>query len=730
MCPATLHIGLAKFSKASRQQKELGQYWGPDHVPAEFLAALKENLKPCLDDRLLKSMFSDKMDEQLKALQTWKVLADGHLDNFEEITDLVLKWLTWVFFMTNIQVLKLALEVLGDILQGFTSQDRQLTDREAQILLPNLLERSGHNNSSIRDMMCAALRQALPTYSRIRTIPMSVHALGSKSKRTAAAAMRFISSSLDRQLVVHLVKTPKELDAMLKLTIDKDADVRKAAQQTVSLLSLHVDSAEAFVRICERLPDQAAKQAVRQAAARLESTVALSAADQGGEGEKSFVMLDCSAEASIGSSGAGGRASVSRVLRQPTPSKASSTRQQSPGFRPASTSPGGSKPRALSAPRTCGGAWKLEASSSMALEAGKTRTASPLRKGDGPKVVAPASVEQAFEQPSVAASVDTTASLTDLALQMGSCSREEFKDVCGAMDARTKQVGKTDFVREAPALGQALLDGLKSYFGSHACAVRCRPLMDLLAEMCGIKDFVRALPDDLSRSLLRELLKHLHCNGWTAIVDDGPQLLRKTNLACVVLLNSMSKPIACGHLLDLGMRESEVVGGSLVGKCLKKLYKNMSSNSETLEKILTVALEFCRKARGKQSLVQPGSSAEKDLRLMVAHARELAASVRRAYPELAESWRVARVAEVEEKDQEVIEELLGTTESSCLTPAKSRDSSLTGGRQSLASLNDCLLEAGPQSTREEFAGAGEGPAGSSSEAPQAPESAPGLQEVQ
>jgi len=477
---------------------------------------------------------------------------------------------------------------------------------------------------------------------------------------------------------------------------------------------LHLDSAEAFTRICERLPDPAAKQAVRQAAARLASTAALLPAEHGGEGEKSFVMMDCIAEASFASSGTGSRVSVSRVLRQPTPTKPSSTRLQSPRVRANSGSPVGPRPRVPSAHR---------ASSSAAEVPSKSRLASPLRRPDAPKTVhgpktVPAPLEPAPEQPPAAATADVVESLTGLTREMRSCGREQYKAACGAVARHAKQVGKTELCRSSSELGQALLDGLKSYFGSHACTVRCWPLIDLLAELCGLSDFVRALPDNVSRSLLRELLKNLYNNRWTEKIDDGKKLLESTNLACVTLLKSMSKPTACSLLLDLGMREAEVVSGTLVGKCLKKMYTRMSSSSETLEKLLNVSFEFALKARGKISLAQPGSSADKDTRLMVGHARELAASVRRQCPELAESWRVAKVGELDEKDVELIEDLLGATESSCLTPAKSRDSSLTGGRQSIASLDECLLEAGPQIARE---------------APQAPEVAQvalGSQEAQ
>jgi len=132
-------------TKQARQLREKAQRWGPDQISAEHVTALRECWRPCVDDRLCQEMFSEKMEEQLHALQTWKLNALKHLSSLEEVMDMVLKWLTWTLTNPNTQIWKLTLDILNGLLHGMATSEYQLTDREAQILIPNIVERSGHN---------------------------------------------------------------------------------------------------------------------------------------------------------------------------------------------------------------------------------------------------------------------------------------------------------------------------------------------------------------------------------------------------------------------------------------------------------------------------------------------------------------------------------------------------------------------------------------------------------
>merc|ERR1719336_1702391 len=99
------------------------------------------------------------MDEQILALQNWKHQISEDFDSIPKILDMILKWLMWMLFNTNTQIWKHVLDILNVLLDRLVGADIQLTEREAQILVPNVLEKSGHNITSIRESMMSILKQ-------------------------------------------------------------------------------------------------------------------------------------------------------------------------------------------------------------------------------------------------------------------------------------------------------------------------------------------------------------------------------------------------------------------------------------------------------------------------------------------------------------------------------------------------------------------------------------------
>ena len=76
---------------------------------------------------------------------------------------------------------------------------------------------------------------------RLRMLPMLLNGLSSKSKRSAACAMRAIGDLLDRQTALALLRSQKDLAQVLNHTVDKDPELRRSAVHTTALLSLHLD---------------------------------------------------------------------------------------------------------------------------------------------------------------------------------------------------------------------------------------------------------------------------------------------------------------------------------------------------------------------------------------------------------------------------------------------------------------------------------------------------------
>ena len=136
-------------------------------------------------------------------LQVWKLVLDvltTLLQNLERALEC-----RWTFTSTRHTAESTSL--FSSWIADMPGMDVQLTDRETQILVPNIVERSGHNILVIRESMQELLRpELLPmkqpvlsanfhslairprricasVASRGRVLPMLLHGLTSKSKR-------------------------------------------------------------------------------------------------------------------------------------------------------------------------------------------------------------------------------------------------------------------------------------------------------------------------------------------------------------------------------------------------------------------------------------------------------------------------------------------------------------------------------------------------------------------
>lgn len=264
---AGFRVEFPKVSKQVRQQRDRCQRWGPEPIGAEYLSALKENWKVCVPERFYTGMFSDRMEDQLPALQSWRAQVTELSDGLFETLDMFLKWLTWMLLNTNTQVWRLTMEVISCLLERLASEGVQLSEREVQILLPNILERSGHNMPALREFMEGILKRSLPLYPRLKMLPMVLHATLSKNKRSAVVALRFLAEMLDRQIAAVLAKSQKEPSVLSKLMDDKDGDVRRTALHAVACLSQYLDG-EVFERMLSAFP-KLLQTPVRAAASRM-----------------------------------------------------------------------------------------------------------------------------------------------------------------------------------------------------------------------------------------------------------------------------------------------------------------------------------------------------------------------------------------------------------------------------------------------------------------------------
>eukprot|EP00929_Paragymnodinium_shiwhaense_P046934 TRINITY_DN23854_c0_g2_i2.p1 TRINITY_DN23854_c0_g2~~TRINITY_DN23854_c0_g2_i2.p1 ORF type:complete len:1766 (+),score=482.27 TRINITY_DN23854_c0_g2_i2:61-5298(+) len=593
-----------RLVKAQRQLKERCDYWGPEPIPGEQLAVLKESWQMCVHEGLWRGMFSSKMDDQLKALLLWKNQVQSSFESLAEVLDMMLKWLTWMLFNTNTQIWKQVIEILGGIFSGLAGLGMQLTDREAQILLPNLLEKAGHNIASIRESMCDLLRAALTVYNGLKALPMVIHGLTSKNKRNVACGLRGIGGAMDRQVAAALQRSQKDMRALMGLTSDKDAEVRKLAGQVLATFAMHADP-HFWDRMFKTLPTTA-QTVVRNSTPMVQPTTRPPVPQLA----QSAPQAPAAAPMTPGRAGGAplretsplrrGRLSMSSAALPPATSDqpaaviAPSQKALEPAdvtfAAPPSTATGISPLKSRVRPAS-----PLNTTRSLAGRLSRVTTAPAeddvasacslqstaiLRQEASTATPAPV-VRTPSEVSSVTSSSATTSPALVLAQQLLHCKADDFSTHCKALVAHARRMTPS----EAPVVAETLTAAMRMYFGHDACLDRCWPLADLVDEFCASRECIRPLSTELYKGMLRELMRNLHSNGWTGRLEAGDALLKKLNLSCVLLLQSIPRQTSTNLLLTLGSDESEVVGSALCVKCLKKVARTMTSGRSSDQEV-------------------------------------------------------------------------------------------------------------------------------------------------
>jgi len=546
-----------------RQQRERAQFWGPEQLAAEFVTSMKEAWRPCVEEQLWKHMFSQKMEEQLNALQQWMYQVQADIDSIDEVMDMVLKWLTWLLFNANTQVWKMTLEVLRTLLDSLASRGDQLTDREAQILIPIIAEKSGHNLVAFRESLVAVLLQTRLLYPHMKMMPLLLHGLSSKNKRSAACVLRTISELLDGHVAASLARNQKDVSCILKLLEDKDAELRKSAVHLVASLSQHL-AADAFARICKTLT-ASARQAVSSAASKLPSV-----APPPAPRTETASMAKKSSRASCPSEIQASAAVAVTPRGDALPSRSSTAAAPSTHHVLQQAPPVASPPRETRSPPAAECAeWAAPSRLSSPAPMPKLAEEAPNRVSLAPQMPLGHMVEQA--------------PVGQLAKDLERCRADGFEKLCVALVVRMKQVTEED----APALAEALTSVMPRCFSPEGCATFCQPIISVLDEFCASRECIRPLPAELLQRLLGELLAKLSSTSWSKRLQEGTSLLRKLNLSCVMLLSNMTRASAYVLLLELGTRESEAVG-SLPTKCLRKLNKSLWNSKSSVQEMHAV----------------------------------------------------------------------------------------------------------------------------------------------
>ncbi|KAF5193151.1 Mor1 [Thalictrum thalictroides] len=191
---------------------------------------LMRYLREDLHRRLLSSDFKKHVDG-IELLQKALPLNGKEVT---ELLDILLRWFVLRFCESNTTCLLKVLEFLPELFNMLKDEGYTLTESEAAIFLPCLIEKSGHNIEKVREKMRELTKQIARLYSASKIFPYILEGLRSKNNRTRIECVDLVGFLIDHhgaEISGHL----KSLHLVAGLTSERDGEIRKAALSTLTI---------------------------------------------------------------------------------------------------------------------------------------------------------------------------------------------------------------------------------------------------------------------------------------------------------------------------------------------------------------------------------------------------------------------------------------------------------------------------------------------------------------
>ncbi|KQK10308.1 protein MOR1 isoform X2 [Brachypodium distachyon] len=257
------NVGKAASQKGLPARASVTMISSQDSVQSQALFNIKDSNKEDRERRVLvrKFKFEEPRREQideLKAdlfkhfredvsLRLWNSDFKRQIDGIEllqkalpssgkeviELLDILLRWFVLRFCESNTTCLLKVLDFLPELFDGLKDQSYMLTEAEAAIFLPCLVEKSGHNIEKVREKMGELIKQMMNIYALPKLLPYILEGLRSKNNRTRIECVDIIGYFMDHN-GTEVGGLLKNLPSVAALTAERDGEIRKAALNTLA----------------------------------------------------------------------------------------------------------------------------------------------------------------------------------------------------------------------------------------------------------------------------------------------------------------------------------------------------------------------------------------------------------------------------------------------------------------------------------------------------------------
>ncbi|GBG84830.1 hypothetical protein CBR_g39205 [Chara braunii] len=199
----------------------------------EQVADLEQLMAPFFRDDLHRRLFSPDFKKQVEGLDLMQKAIPQYKKEIVDNLDLLLRWSVLRFCESNTTAILKVLEFLPELVEALVNEGYHLREYEANIFLPCLVEKCGHNIDKVREKMRELMRQISSIYPPSRLFAFIVEGVRSKNNRTRVECVDQLGSMIDRH-GIEIVGSTKALQAIAGLVSERDAAIRNAALTTLA----------------------------------------------------------------------------------------------------------------------------------------------------------------------------------------------------------------------------------------------------------------------------------------------------------------------------------------------------------------------------------------------------------------------------------------------------------------------------------------------------------------
>ena len=179
-----------------------------------------------------KMMFTNDVKARLAALDSIDEAIKSDEAELVNSFDLLLRWLMLLISEAspNTQVMNRVLDVVLDSLHAASDLDYKIVEQEAAILLPVIVEKSGHSIESVREKFRSIYRAVPTVYLASKFVGyLTTGVVETKSSRTRAECLEEIGRLIERHGLLVCLREDKTLQEVAKLVETRDMSLRNCA---------------------------------------------------------------------------------------------------------------------------------------------------------------------------------------------------------------------------------------------------------------------------------------------------------------------------------------------------------------------------------------------------------------------------------------------------------------------------------------------------------------------